>query len=115
MPVLMEMWWLALSRRDVNGRPALGGSKVVRAIAFVLKQSDDRTQAQERDDIGGSTGEAVATQNPRIKLAQNSALQLWIASLVLNQLGRFDAYSGLVSAAGAPLLNCRVNEELSPP
>ena len=59
--------------------------------SFVLKYSGDRTLGQEPEDTGGSTGEAVATQNPRIKLAQDAALPFWIASLVLPRLERLDA------------------------
>jgi len=40
--------------------------------------------------IGGSTGEAVATQDPRVKLAQEFTLQIWIAPLVLPELGHLD-------------------------
>jgi hypothetical protein len=54
--------------------------------SLMLKWSSDRTQGQEPDDTGRGTG----TQNPQIKLVEDSALPFWISSLVLPRLGLID-------------------------
>jgi len=68
-----------------------------------------------KNKSGMISEEVLATLSPHRAHESNwpkdSALQLWIASLVLPQLGRLGPRPvGSVSAAGVLLLSCRVSE-----
>jgi hypothetical protein len=56
-------------------------------FAFSEESGDHPPKGQYPDDTGGSTGEAVATQNPRIKLVEESALPFWISRWYYPDLG----------------------------